>query len=61
MIPQKSNILYKELSETLNHNEFLIEEVIDFYYSEINEFIVPAGCLMYPYFGETRSIGWNYH
>jgi hypothetical protein len=39
MIPQKSNILYKELSETLNHNEFLIEEVIDFYYSEIKKIL----------------------
>lgn len=31
-----------------------------FYYNEINEFIVPAGSLMYPFYSETKSIGWNY-
>ena len=43
--------------KTWNEASFIVNA---FYYSEINEFIVPAGCLMYPYFGETRSIGWNY-
>ena len=31
-----------------------------FYYNEINEFIVPAGSLMYPFYSENKSIGWNY-
>jgi len=31
-----------------------------FYYSEINEFIIPAGSLMYPYFSDNKSSGWNY-
>ena len=31
-----------------------------FYYNEINEFIVPAGSLFYPFFGSTKSKGWNY-
>jgi len=32
-----------------------------FYYNEINEFIVPAGSLLYPFFGgDKSSIGWNY-
>ena len=33
-----------------------------FYYNEINEFIVPAGSLFYPFFslGEHSSKGWNY-
>ena len=29
-----------------------------FYYNEINEFIIPAGNLFYPFFG--KSIGWNH-
>ena len=33
-----------------------------FYYNEVNQFIVPAGSLMYPFFSEhtSASIGWNY-
>ena len=31
-----------------------------FYYNEINQFIVPAGSLMYPFFSNNKSIGWNY-
>lgn len=30
-----------------------------FYYNEINEFIVPAGSLMYPYY-DKKKLGWNY-
>jgi len=31
-----------------------------FYYNEINEFIIPAGSLFYPFYGEQCSKGWNY-
>ena len=31
-----------------------------FYYNEINEFVVPAGSLLYPFYEEHESIGWNY-
>lgn len=31
-----------------------------YYYNEINEFIIPAGTLFYPFFGDNCSIGWNY-
>ena len=31
-----------------------------FYYNEINEFVVPAGSLLYPFFNSESSIGWNY-
>jgi predicted metalloendopeptidase len=42
--------------KTWNEPTFAINA---FYYNEINEFIVPAGILQYPYFGD-NSIGWNY-
>lgn len=31
-----------------------------FYYNEINEFVIPAGSLLYPFYEENESIGWNY-
>jgi len=31
-----------------------------FYYNEINEFVIPAGSLQYPFYSDTSSIGWNY-
>jgi len=31
-----------------------------FYYNEINEFVVPAGSLLYPFYSDKLSIGWNY-
>ena len=31
-----------------------------FYYNEINEFIIPAGSLLYPFYSDSKSIGWNY-
>jgi len=31
-----------------------------FYYNEINEFVVPAGSLQYPFYSDKSSIGWNY-
>uniref|UniRef100_A0A6C0IF84 Peptidase M13 C-terminal domain-containing protein n=1 Tax=viral metagenome TaxID=1070528 RepID=A0A6C0IF84_9ZZZZ len=31
-----------------------------YYYNEINEFIIPAGTLFYPFFGDNCSLGWNY-
>lgn len=31
-----------------------------FYYNEINEFVIPAGILMYPFYDKNASIGWNY-
>jgi putative endopeptidase len=31
-----------------------------FYYNEINQLLVPAASLMYPFFSEKKSIGWNY-
>lgn len=31
-----------------------------FYYNEINEFIIPAGSLMKPFYDKDSSIGWNY-
>jgi nucleoid DNA-binding protein len=37
MIPKKSSSLYKEVSETLNSNETLIEDIVEFYYTEIRK------------------------
>jgi len=31
-----------------------------FYYNEINEFVIPAGILMFPFYDKNASIGWNY-
>lgn len=31
-----------------------------FYYNEINQLVVPAASLMYPFFSKNKSIGWNY-
>jgi hypothetical protein len=31
-----------------------------FYYNEINEFIIPAGSLLYPFYSDSKSIGWSY-
>ena len=31
-----------------------------FYYNEINEFIIPAGILNFPFYNEKNSVGWNY-
>jgi putative endopeptidase len=31
-----------------------------FYYNEINEFVIPAGSLQYPFYSDKSSIGWNY-
>lgn len=42
--------------KTWNEASFLINA---YYYNEINEFVVPAGILMYPYFGG-KSFGWDY-
>ena len=42
--------------KTWNEASFLINA---YYYNEINEFVIPAGILMYPYFGG-KSIGWDY-
>lgn len=39
MIPQKPNKLYIELSETLNHSSFLIEEVVEFYYKTVKNLL----------------------
>ena len=37
MIPKKSSSLYKEVAETLNQNESLIEDIVEFYYSELRK------------------------
>jgi hypothetical protein len=37
MIPKKSNSLYKELAEQLDHNESIIRDIIEFYYSELRK------------------------
>uniref|UniRef100_A0A6C0D7G0 Peptidase M13 C-terminal domain-containing protein n=1 Tax=viral metagenome TaxID=1070528 RepID=A0A6C0D7G0_9ZZZZ len=42
--------------KTWNEPSFYVNA---FYYNEINEFVIPAGILEYPYFGGS-SIGWNY-
>jgi predicted metalloendopeptidase len=35
--------------------------VNDFYYNEINEFIIPAASLFYPFYdANTNTLGWNY-
>ena len=31
-----------------------------YYYNENNQFIVPAASLMFPFYSENRSLGWNY-
>lgn len=48
----KHGVTWKEASFIVNA----------YYYNEINEFIIPAGTLLYPFFGEKDncSIGWNY-
>jgi len=45
--------------KTWNEPSYIVNA---FYYNEINEFIVPAGSLLYPFFGGDNecSIGWNY-
>jgi putative endopeptidase len=43
--------------KTWNEPSFMVNA---FYYNEINEFIVPAGSLMYPFYSEKKSAGWNY-
>jgi len=40
-----------------NEPTFLVNA---YYYNEINEFIVPAASLFYPFYGSKESIGWNY-
>lgn len=44
-------------NKTWSEPSFIINA---FYYNEINTFIVPAGLLVYPYFGNSKSVGWDY-
>jgi hypothetical protein len=37
MIPKKSSSLYKEVSEALNQDESLVEDIVEFYYSELRK------------------------
>jgi predicted metalloendopeptidase len=46
-----------EPGKSWNEPSFMVNA---FYYNEINEFIVPAGSLMYPFYSKNKSIGWNY-
>jgi putative endopeptidase len=46
-----------EPGKTWNEPSFMVNA---FYYNEINQFIVPAGSLMYPFYSEQKSVGWNY-
>ena len=57
---QDIQLLNKKTRPGLIWNEpnFLVNA---FYYNEINEFVIPAGILMYPFFDrKKRSTGWNY-
>jgi hypothetical protein len=44
MIPKKSNILYKEVSEDLDISETLVKELIEFYYSEVRQLLSNLVC-----------------
>ena len=46
-----------EPGEYWNEPSFMVNA---FYYNEINEFIVPAGSLLYPFYATDKSLGWNY-
>ena len=67
------NVYLLSSASTADELKFLNKEIIPgkmwaepsfivnaFYYNEINEFVVPAGSLFYPFFGTQASIGWNY-
>ena len=41
MIPKKSKLLYKDVSEEMNVSENLVDTLIDFYYKEL---IFKNGC-----------------
>jgi fructose-specific phosphotransferase system component IIB len=37
MIPKKSSSLYKDVAESLNYSESLVEDIIEFYYTELRK------------------------
>jgi putative endopeptidase len=57
---QEVQLLNKKTTPGVTWNEpnYLVNA---FYYNEINQFVIPAGILMYPFFNKNKkALGWNY-